>query len=58
MIDGVFEWGERFFNLTFDEKMEIYIDNVPNYRGYTPLYGAGTAGADGRGSKVSSYSAA
>lgn len=50
MVDGVFDWGKRFFDLPFEEKMEVYIDNVPHYRGYTPLYGAGTAGPDGKGS--------
>ena len=50
-VDGVFEWGRKFFDLSFEEKMEVYIDNTPHYRGYTPLYGAGTAGVDGRGSK-------
>lgn len=55
MVDGVFEWGKKFFDLTFEEKMEIYIDNVPNYRGYTPLHGAGIAGADGRGSLLLNF---
>jgi hypothetical protein len=51
MVDGVFEWGKKFFDLDFEEKMEVYIDNVPNYRGYTPLHGAGIAGPDGKGSQ-------
>jgi hypothetical protein len=51
MVDGVFEWGKKFFDLDFEEKMEVYIDNVPNYRGYTPLHGAGIAGLDGKGSQ-------
>ncbi|TVY34735.1 putative 2-oxoglutarate-dependent dioxygenase [Lachnellula occidentalis] len=49
LVDEVFEWGKKFFDLTFEEKMEVYIDNTPHYRGYTPLYGAGTAGSDGKG---------
>jgi hypothetical protein len=52
MVDGVFEWGKKFFDLDFEEKMNVYIDNVPNYRGYTPLYGAGIAGPDGKGSML------
>jgi len=51
LVDGVFEWGKKFFDLSFEEKMEIYIDNIYHYRGYTPLYGAGTAGSDGKGSR-------
>lgn len=31
--------------------MEVYIDNTPHYRGYTPLYGAGRPDADGKGSR-------
>jgi hypothetical protein len=44
LVDGVFEWGKRFFDLGFEEKMEVYIDNTVNYRGYTPLCGAGLRG--------------
>jgi len=51
LIDGVFEWGKRFFELEFEEKMEVYIGNTSHYRGYTPLYGAGVKGDDGRGSR-------
>ncbi len=50
-IDAVFDWGKEFFALPFDEKMEIYINNIPNYRGYTPLGGSGSPGPDGQRSK-------
>ncbi|KAH7381879.1 putative 1-aminocyclopropane-1-carboxylate oxidase [Cadophora sp. MPI-SDFR-AT-0126] len=49
LVDGVFEWGKKFFDLPFEEKMEVYIDNTPHYRGYTPLYGAGRPDAEGKG---------
>ncbi|RFU25908.1 hypothetical protein B7463_g10436, partial [Scytalidium lignicola] len=48
-IDTVFNMGKKFFELPFDEKMEVYINNTPHYRGYTPLYGGGSAGPDGKG---------
>lgn len=51
LIDAVFSCGKQFFDLSFEEKMEIYINNIPNYRGYTPLGGSGSTGPDGRGSK-------
>ncbi|KAH9211797.1 non-hem dioxygenase in morphine synthesis N-terminal-domain-containing protein [Leptodontidium sp. 2 PMI_412] len=49
LTDGVFDWGKKFFDLSFEEKMEVYIDNTPHYRGYTPLYGAGIPDREGRG---------
>lgn len=56
-IDAVFNWGKRFFALSFDEKMEIYINNTPNYRGYTPLGGSGSPGPAGQGSKSFHFAA-
>jgi isopenicillin N synthase-like dioxygenase len=52
-VDDLFEVGKRFFALPFEEKMQIYIDNTPNYRGYTPMGGSGKPQADGKGSKYS-----
>ncbi|KAB8274933.1 hypothetical protein BDV30DRAFT_208521 [Aspergillus minisclerotigenes] len=49
IVDGVFDIGKRFFALDFDDKMECFINNTPHYRGYTPLYGAGKANAEGLG---------
>ncbi len=54
-VDGVFEAGKSFFDLTFEEKMECFINNVPNYRGYTPIGGAGSRGVNGKGSKFSRF---
>lgn len=48
----MFEWGKKFFDLPFEEKMEVYIDNTPHYRGFTPLYGAGRPDGEGRGSML------
>jgi len=47
MMDKTFEWAERFFELSFDEKMELFINNQDNYRGYTPMYGSGKPDIDG-----------
>lgn len=33
----------------YDEKMEVYINNTPHYRGFTPLGGTGSPGPDGQG---------
>ncbi|KUJ08410.1 Clavaminate synthase-like protein [Mollisia scopiformis] len=49
LVNAVFDCGKEFFALSFDEKMEIYINNMPNYRGYTPLGGSGSSGPDGQG---------
>lgn len=37
MIDETFEWAKKFFALSYEEKMEIFINNQKNYRGYTPF---------------------
>ena len=50
LVEEAFEWGKKFFALSFEEKMEVYIDNSPNFRGYTPLYGSGTPDEQGKGS--------
>jgi isopenicillin N synthase-like dioxygenase len=50
MIDSVFECGKEFVVLSFEEKMDTYINNIPNYRGYTPLGGSESPGPDGQGS--------
>ncbi|RDW80981.1 hypothetical protein BP5796_05679 [Coleophoma crateriformis] len=47
-IDRVFEGSKQFFNLGFEEKMEIFINNTHNYRGFTPLGGSG-ARLNGKG---------
>ncbi|RDW69867.1 hypothetical protein BP6252_08887 [Coleophoma cylindrospora] len=47
-IDRVFEGGKQFFSLGFEEKMEIFINNTHNYRGFTPLGGSG-ARLNGKG---------
>lgn len=52
-VDAIFDCGKKFFDLSFDEKMEVYINNTPHYRGFTPLGGAGSPGPDGQGSKCS-----
>ncbi|KAK1497214.1 2OG-Fe(II)oxygenase superfamily protein [Colletotrichum tamarilloi] len=49
VIQGVFKAAETFFALPFEQKMEVFIDNSPNFRGYTPIGGSGKPGADGRG---------
>jgi isopenicillin N synthase-like dioxygenase len=51
IIDRVFDLGKRFFDLPFEEKMKIFINNSPNYRGYTPLFGSGNPSKDGLGSE-------
>jgi isopenicillin N synthase-like dioxygenase len=51
MMDKTFEWAERFFELSFDEKMELFINNQDNYRGYTPMYGSGKPDIDGLASE-------
>lgn len=50
LVDAQFEWGKKFFELPFEQKMEVYIDNTPHFRGYTPLQGSGKPGPDGKGS--------
>lgn len=50
LVDAQFEWGKKFFDLPFEQKMEVYIDNTPHYRGFTPLQGSGKPGPDGKGS--------
>lgn len=52
MVDNVFDFGKRFFDLDFDKKMELFINNTPNYRGYTPLFGSGNPNKAGLGSKL------
>ncbi|EXJ89707.1 hypothetical protein A1O3_02774 [Capronia epimyces CBS 606.96] len=47
IIDKTFEWAEQFFALPFEDKMELFINNQGNYRGYTPLYGSGKPDVDG-----------
>ncbi|KAK1456583.1 2OG-Fe(II)oxygenase [Colletotrichum melonis] len=49
VIQGVFKAAETFFALPFEQKMEVFIDNSPNFRGYTPIGGSGKPGPDGRG---------
>lgn len=51
LVHEAFEWRKKFFDLPSEEKMEIYIDNTPHFRGYTPLYGGGKPDAEGKGSK-------
>jgi TPR repeat protein len=51
MIDKMFECAEKFFELSYDEKMELFINNQDNYRGYTPLYGSGKPDIDGLASE-------
>jgi isopenicillin N synthase-like dioxygenase len=51
LVDEAFEWGKKFFDLPFAEKMEVYIDNTPHFRGYTPLHGSGKPDAEGKGSE-------
>lgn len=51
MIDQTFVWAEQFFALSFDEKMEIFINNQDNYRGYTPMYASGKPDTDGLASE-------
>lgn len=51
LIDGVFRHANTFFAQPFDKKMEIYIENSKNFRGYTPVGASGKPGPDGRGSK-------
>jgi non-haem dioxygenase in morphine synthesis N-terminal len=51
IVNKVFEMGEKFFELDFAEKMKLFVNNRPNYRGYTPLYGAGNPNKDNLGSK-------
>ena len=53
-VNNVFEMGQKFFALEFEEKMKLFINNTPHYRGYTPLYGAGNPNKDGLGSKPAS----
>lgn len=50
LVDGAFDWARKFFGLSFEDKMKVYIDNSPNFRGYTPLGGSGRPGPDGKGS--------
>lgn len=52
VVDNVFDLGKQFFDLGFEEKMRIFINNSPNYRGYTPLFGSGNPSKDGLGSKL------
>ncbi|KAL6413299.1 putative gibberellin 3-beta [Ilyonectria robusta] len=49
LIDDVFGQAERFFRLPFEKRMDIFIDNSPNFRGYTPVGGSGKPGPDGQG---------
>ncbi len=51
LVEDVFEFAGKFFALSFEQKMEIFIDNSPNFRGYTPVGGSGKPGPDGKGSK-------
>lgn len=51
LTEGVFEFAEKFFKLPFEQKMEVYIDNSPNFKGYTPVGGSGKPGPDGKGSR-------
>ncbi len=51
MMDKTFGWAKRFFELSFDEKMELFINNQDNYRGYTPMYGSGKPDVDGLASE-------
>lgn len=53
LVQGAFEWARKFFSLPFEKKMEVYIDNQFNFRGYTPLHGSGRPGPDGKGSTSS-----
>ncbi|KAL2682299.1 hypothetical protein Neosp_006749 [[Neocosmospora] mangrovei] len=48
-LQGVFKFAEAFFALPFEQKMEIFIDNSSNFRGYTPVGASGKPSADGRG---------
>lgn len=50
LVDEVFRMAENFFGLPFEQKMDIFIDNSPNFRGYTPVGGSGKPGPDGKGS--------
>lgn len=49
IVDNVFDLGKKFFDLSFEEKMRIFINNSPNYRGYTPLFGSRNPSKDGLG---------
>jgi hypothetical protein len=55
VVDKVFDLGKQFFELDFEEKMKLFINNTPNYRGYTPLFGSGNPSKDGLGSKSSAF---
>ncbi|KAK7416719.1 hypothetical protein QQX98_005045 [Neonectria punicea] len=49
LIQGVFGFAEKFFKLPFEQKMEVCLDNSPNFKGYTPIGGSGKPGPDGKG---------
>lgn len=55
LLQEVFKLAGEFFALPFEQKMEVFIDNSPNFRGYTPVGGSGKPGPDGRGSKFGPF---
>lgn len=56
IVESTFDCAKTFFALPFEEKMEVYIDNSPKFRGYTPLYGSGRPSMDGKGRLFSPFS--
>ncbi|KIW96779.1 uncharacterized protein Z519_02170 [Cladophialophora bantiana CBS 173.52] len=51
MVDGVFDWAEKFFQMPLDDKMEFFVTNSHNLRGYTPPESSGRLDKDGRGNR-------
>jgi isopenicillin N synthase-like dioxygenase len=55
LLDGVFQQAESFFALPFEQKMEVFIANSANFRGYTPIGASGKVGPDGKGSELAQF---
>ncbi|KIV81242.1 hypothetical protein PV11_08668 [Exophiala sideris] len=55
LVNGVFQLAEKFFALPLEQKMEIYIENSPNFKGYTPVGASGKPGPDGKGNQNEAF---
>ena len=51
LIDRVFKTAENFFDLPFEDKMEVFMGRSTNFRGYVPIGASGKPGPDGKGSQ-------
>lgn len=53
LVEGCFDWAHKFFALPLEKKMEHFVNDSHNLRGYTPPDSGGRVDKEGKGSEFS-----